>query len=99
MSNVSHPLVDSRGLGATSLALGGISLLFFFMPVFGIPIGAVGLVLGVVSLVHSRARSGRFHGLPATGTGLSIVALIMNLALSGGLSGAFSGRLVHWPWR
>ena len=77
----SQPRAPMLSFSMTSLVLGFLSTLVFFMPVLGIPIALSGVVCGVVGICfawRSREYSMRW-GLG--GLGLSLLALGMLLAL------------------
>jgi hypothetical protein len=91
-----RPPID---LGMTSLVIGTIGLMFFFFPVLGIPLGAVGLLFGLVGFL-----AGSFGG-PASlrwslaGAAVSALALAVNGALAYAPAGYLSGREVPRPWQ
>lgn len=60
-----NPLPESRsplmGFGMTSLVLGFLGTLLFFLPVLGVPIALCGLACGVIGLIFALA--GRDYSL------------------------------------
>jgi hypothetical protein len=77
----SQPRAPMLSFSMTSLVLGFLSTLVFFMPVLGIPIALSGIVCGIIGIcfaLRSREYSMRW-GL--AGLGLSLLALGMLLAL------------------
>jgi hypothetical protein len=75
------------GLGVASLVLGIIGLLLFFFPILGIPVSAIGLVLGIVAILVPQFRRGPdlrycFYGILMAGAALSV-----NIAIALGPSG------------
>lgn len=72
------------GLGVAAIALGGVALLFAWIPFCGAvvawPVGLIGLILGVIGwAVAHHARQGL--AVPVTGTVLCVVALLVPLAM------------------
>jgi predicted Zn finger-like uncharacterized protein len=69
------------GLGIASLAVGAVGLLLAFIPciglVFGIPVAAVGLLLGVAALIVAFVRGGQGLAFPISGSVVSLVAVII----------------------
>jgi hypothetical protein len=82
MSTIPDTPADRTGLGAASLALGCVGLCFFFLPVMGIPVSAVGLLLGLIGLAAGRGRTGRGQRLAVSGTLLCLAALALDSALA-----------------
>ena len=85
----SPPAVQQGGGRAiASFILGLLDLLFWLLPILGIPIGIVGLVLGITSRDSPR------RGLAVAGIVMSIIGLVLGLgnALIGAYLGA-TGRL------
>jgi len=76
-----HPPV--LGLGITSIVLGIIALLLFFMPVLGIPISALGLLFGILGFVSAIffSRGATLRG-SVGGIAICSLALLLNLALA-----------------
>jgi hypothetical protein len=65
-------------LGLTSLALGAVALLLFFMPVLGLPLAAAGLLFGLMALFGGRC-SLRWAVL---GIALSLLAMAADFAVA-----------------
>jgi hypothetical protein len=71
----------------TSLVLGTIALLLFFLPILGIPISAFGLLFGILSCIAAPfVREARLRWSLA-GVVISSVALAINVAIAFGPSG------------
>src|SRR5437870_4480381 len=69
----------SYGLGIPSLVLGTIAFLFSWVPkvsLLSIPLGGLGLLLGIAGLVIAIIQRGRGIGFPIAGSAVSLVALI-----------------------
>jgi hypothetical protein len=65
-----------------SLVLGTISLLLFFLPVLGVPIGGVAVLVGIVgTILAGFGRGGRLRYAVA-GLLMSILALLVNVAIA-----------------
>ena len=86
------------GLGMSSLVIGTIGLMLFFLPVLGIPISAFGLLFGLlgllVTLVGGRAGGGARLRWTLAGIAVSCLGLAVNIAIAyaPGLPGAMPGR-------
>ncbi len=78
---------DHSGLAITSLVLGIIGMLAWFLPICGFPIAIVGLVLGIVGKDSSK------HGLAVAGIVMTIISLI--LTIINGTVGVYMG-LTGW---
>jgi hypothetical protein len=81
MNLPSEPRAPLMAFSMTSLVLGFLSSLLFFMPVLGVPIALCGLVSGIIGLgmsLSSRQYSLRWA---LAGLGMSLLALGANLAL------------------
>lgn len=78
------PAPRSKGvsvLGVIALILGIIGLIISLIPcfgMFGIPITAIGLLLGIIGIFTSGQTTGR--GLPIAGTSVSLVGLLIGIA-------------------
>jgi hypothetical protein len=87
------------GLGMTSLVLGVIALLVFFMPVLGIPISVLGLgfgLLGCVAAFFARDATLRWS---LGGIAICALALAVNVALNYAPSGYLPGDDIPKSWR
>src|SRR5947209_9677417 len=97
------PLVVSRspliGLGMTSLVLGVIALLLFFLPILGIPLAAFGMLFGVVGFCVGLISPGTSLRWSVGGTAISALALAINLAIAYAPGGYLPGRQVPRPWQ
>jgi hypothetical protein len=89
MSTVPQSSAWFPGLGVASLVLGMLGLLFFFMPIFGIPISALGLVVALVACVRGWSGRGARSPFALAGLFVCLTALVVNVAVSGGPRGRF----------
>ena len=80
MSSVPHSPSVWNSLGITSLVIGLIGLALCFFPILGMPVSAVGVLLGALGFFVTRARNG--PGIPwcLGGFTLSVIALGVNFA-------------------
>ncbi len=90
-----NPLI---GLGMTSLVLGTVGLLLFFLPVLGIPLSAIGLLCGVLRLFQP-AESGTTLRWGVGGVAVSCLALAVNVGVAFAPAGYLPGRKVPRPWQ
>ncbi len=93
MSDFAETYRPVTGLGMSSLVLGTVGLMLFFLPILGIPISVLGLACGLVGfgIALFRPRVSLRWGLG--GIGMSALALA-SLALRGEFGGT------HWSgWR
>jgi hypothetical protein len=65
-----------------SLVLGVISLIVAFFPVLGAPLGACGIVFGIIGVVAAYAVPGTYLRWAVAGVVTSIMALGVNLAIT-----------------
>src|SRR5262249_11034297 len=70
------------GFGMTSLVLAYVAMILFFLPILGIPIGAIALVFGIVGLILSPYTSGPSVRWSVLGIGMSLLALGLNLLIN-----------------
>jgi hypothetical protein len=86
-------------LGLASLALGAVGLLLFFMPILGIPIAAIGLLLGLVVLLGTAfgARWGLRWGV--LGTALCVIALVVDILAAVAPESVVPDRRQQENWR
>jgi hypothetical protein len=99
LSQLAHRHSPLVGLGMTSLVIGLIGLLLFFLPVLGIPISAVGLCFGIAGFLgalFSKAGSLRWS---LGGIGVCAVALAVNIAIDYAPQGYLPPREVPRSWR
>ena len=79
MTNISiheRPL----GVGLTSLVLGTLGMLLFFLPILGIPLGCIGVAFGFIGVL--MAIFGGWTSLRWSVTGLVVSALALGISLS-----------------
>lgn len=70
------------GMGLTSVVLGVVGMLLFFMPILGIPLGGVGLVFGLSGLVLTLLGGRASLRWPISGIALSGLALALGIAIA-----------------
>jgi hypothetical protein len=68
-------------LGLTSVVLGTVALLVFFMPILGLPLSAVGLALGLVGALAALRRPAAALRWPLAGVVICLTALALNAAI------------------
>jgi hypothetical protein len=83
---------DRSSLAIVSLVLGVISLCAWFLPICGIPISAIGAILGGLSMGSSR------RGMAIAGLVLCVVGLLLGLCNAAfgayfGLQGGFQNLI------
>jgi len=66
-----------NGLVVAAVVVGGVALLFSWVPVFGLLLGLVGLALGIVAVVRKAGS----RVLAWVGTGLSILATLIGIVV------------------
>jgi hypothetical protein len=90
------------GLGMSSLVIGTIGLMLFFLPVLGIPITAFGLLfglLGVLTALFGRAGGGARLRWTLAGIAVSCLGLAVNIAIAYAPAGYLPGRDVPQMWQ
>jgi len=88
------------GLGMTSLVLGVVGLMLFFMPILGGPISALGLafgILGTISALLGWGEASLRWGLG--GIALCALSLAVNIAIWYAPGGYLPSRSVPQPWQ
>lgn len=93
--------LESRpyGLGMTSLALGTVGMLLFFMPILGLPLAGFGLLLGIAGAAMAffdRWTSLRWSVL---GIALCLLAGAMNVAIAFAPAGYIERGAAPQMWR
>jgi ABC-type Fe3+-siderophore transport system permease subunit len=90
-------------LGMSSLVLGTIGLMLFFLPVLGIPISAFGLLFGLLGLVAalfwSKGGGGARLRWTLAGIAVSFLGLAVNIAIAYAPAGYLPGRDVPQLWQ
>jgi hypothetical protein len=99
MENASGTDGPMIGLGMTSVVLGTVGILFFFLPVLGIPVSAFALLFGIVGFLGSIFKGGAPLRWSLGGMTASALALSMNLAIAYAPAGYLPGRDVPKLWR
>ncbi len=84
--------------GMTSLVLGHVALIFFFLPILGIPIGVCGVAFGVVGMGLVLCTRGSSLRWSVAGVVVSLLALSVNLAIWYAPEGYLPGRNVPQMW-
>jgi hypothetical protein len=85
--------------GMTSVVLGHIALLLFFLPILGVPVAAFGLLFGVVGLVLACCAPGTSLRWCLAGVAVCCLALAVNVAINYAPEGYLPGRRVPPPWQ
>jgi hypothetical protein len=83
----------------TSLVLGVVALLLAFLPVLGVPIGAIGLVLGILGCLVTLLVRGTSLRWSLAGAAVSSLAVGMNLAIYYAPSGYLPQPRVPPTWQ
>jgi hypothetical protein len=83
----------------TSLVLGVIGLMLFFLPILGIPISSFGLVFGVAGAVLALCTPASNLRWSLGGIGMCCLALGINLAILYAPEGYLPGRKVPQLWQ
>jgi hypothetical protein len=99
MLHLPEPLSPLVGMGMTSMVLGVIALLLFFMPILGIPISVIGLVFGLIGLIVFFTGGGPSVRWSLGGIFLCGLALLVNFALNYAPPGYVPGRETLPPWQ
>ncbi|MCC6417866.1 MAG: hypothetical protein IT429_06405 [Gemmataceae bacterium] len=96
LAHVDSPLL---GLGMTSLVLGIIGMLLFFLPVLGIPLSACGLAFGVIGFGMALFTGGPALRWSLSGVAASALALGVNVVLNAAPEGYLPQPSVPPPWQ
>jgi len=75
--HVNVPKQNHNSLGTASVILGVVSLFFCWMPIFGLPLAALGTLLGMIGVLVSVFRGGAGLGMPIAGTAISGLVLVI----------------------
>ncbi len=70
------------GFGMTALVLGAIGMMLCFLPVLGVPLSALGLLLGLIGLVIAWRQGGVQLRWSVLGVAASFLALVINIAIT-----------------
>jgi hypothetical protein len=82
------------GFGLSSIILGAISTVLFILPIIGLPIAAIGIVVGLWGIVVAVVRGKARLRLCVAGVLISACGFIMIAAIARAPSGYFSPRAV-----
>jgi hypothetical protein len=85
--------------GVAAAVAGTVALLVFFMPVLGIPIGAFGLLFGIIGVAGTVKTAGAHLRWALLGIAVSSLALAVNIAIAFAPSGYWPGREVPRLWQ
>ena len=99
MTNPSNITIPPMALGVTSLVLGVIASLLFFLPILGIPLSVCAVLIGVIGLIASAARPKVFLRWSLIGLAASCLALAINLAIVYAPVGYLRDQNVPRPWQ
>ena len=86
-------------MGMTSLVLGTIGLLLFFLPILGLPISAFGLLFGLLGILVALVRPGQRIRWIVVGCAVSTLALAINLLITNAPVGYLAAPSVPPPWQ
>jgi hypothetical protein len=88
------------GLGMSSLVLGTIALILFFLPILGIPISVLGLAFGLAGFWIGLFRPKVSLRWSLGGIGMSVLALLVNIGIVFAPAGYIpTGQRHPPPWR
>ena len=99
LDRLAHRHTPLAGMGMTSIVLGLIALLLFFLPILGLPMSVFGLCFGLVGLIgafFSKTTSLRSSLL---GILTCSTALVVNAAVAYAPAGYLPARGVPELWR
>ena len=100
MSDFAETYRPVTGLGMSSLVLGTVGLMLFFLPILGVPISVMGLFFGLVGLGIARFRPRVSLRWSLGGIGMSALALVMNVGILFAPAGYIpTGVQELPPWR
>lgn len=88
---VQVPQSGGGGFGIASFVVGIVAILFFCLPIVGIPLAGVGLLLGIAGLIVAIVREGRGLAWSIAGLVVNVFALLPILALLGIVGGGIFG--------
>jgi uncharacterized protein DUF4190 len=83
-----------RGQAIAGMILGIIGLCLFWYPVFGLPLGIIGLIL---SIVGRKSTTGR--GMATAGIVLSTITLVLTVSVCGLFGALLFGSGIFGPFR
>jgi len=83
----------------TSLVLGVISSLLFFLPILGIPLSLCGILFGVLGLLGHFAVPGTSLRWTLEGLAVSCLSLAINVAITFAPTGYLHDQNVPRPWQ
>jgi hypothetical protein len=86
-------------LGVTSLVVGITGLVFFSLPVLGLPLSLFGLGLGVLGSVIGIFANGPSLRWGLGGTGVSFLALAVQLAIANAPGANLPGTTIPKTWQ
>jgi hypothetical protein len=81
MTVLHPPPLPIVGLGLSSLTLGTVGLVLFFMPILGLPISALGLAIGLAGVANALFGGPVGLRMAYGGTWLSLLAVGVNTAI------------------
>jgi hypothetical protein len=87
------------GLGMSSVVLGVIGMMLFFLPILGVPLSAVALCFGIAGAVTALFTPGSNLRWSVAGVAVSCLALGINLAILYAPEGYLPGRKVPQMWQ
>ncbi len=100
MSDFAETYRPVTGLGMSSLVLGTVGLMLFFLPILGIPLSVLGLFCGLLGAGIALFRPGVSLRWGLGGVGMSALALLMNIGIVFAPAGYIpTGGQEPPPWR
>lgn len=103
MSPLPEPHNPPIAFGMSSVVIGTIGLMLFFLPVLGIPLSAFGLLFGLLGLLAAffggRAGGGVLLRWTLAGIAVSCLGLAVNVAIAYAPAGYLPGREVPQLWQ
>jgi hypothetical protein len=81
MTVLHPPPLPIVGLGLSSLTLGTVGLVLFFLPILGLPISAIGLAIGLAGVGNALLGGSVRLRMAYGGTWLSLLAVGVNAAI------------------
>ncbi len=97
MSPLPRPQSPPDDFGMLSLVVGAIGLIFFFLPILGIPLGAMGLLFGIVAIPRAYRWGGVRLRWGLLGCAMAALALAVSLAIAYAPGGYVPGPITRPP--
>jgi hypothetical protein len=94
------PLRDVSGFGIASIVLGIVACTACWIPFVGclsLPLSFFGLIFGVIGVIVSVTGKKSHVGLPAAGATVCIIAILMVVLVTGGLTAVIDKAMKNSP--